>query len=135
MATKSLYRLAHSELLSRGLHKGDLVDPVFGVKVCALGACAAASGQEIVKHTELDYDNDGNKFDYEWYAFKGAQERSIHEAFPELAKAAEELFPGRVEHNLAEYNTVPTVNDANETTLEDVELIFARAEELADLED
>jgi hypothetical protein len=138
MATKDLYRKARTELLNRGLHKGDLVDPEEGVKVCALGACAVASGIEVVEHHDagwIDYDGEVVA-PYTWYSLKSGEdssERSIHKAFPELAQAAEELFPDRVEAGWVphEFHKVPAVNDNDDTTIEDVELIFNRAEELA----
>jgi len=139
MATKDLYRKARTELLNRGLHKGDLVDPEEGVKVCALGACAVASGVEVVAHYESGWvEYDGEVVEpYTWYSLKSgddSSERAIHEAFPELAAAAVQLFPERIADGWVphEFHQVPAVNDSEVTTIEDVEAIFKRAEELAE---
>jgi hypothetical protein len=144
MATKDLYRKARTELLNRGLHKGALVNPETGVEVCAFGAAAAASGCEIITVDDYQWDYKAKQdVPVKRYKVQGATETSLSAAFPELGRAAAELFPSAFDRAYYEEDGfrltdteagrmyVTDTNDAEETTIEDVVSIFDRAIELA----
>lgn len=129
MANKKVYRDATASLIARGLWKGDLVNPKTGKEVCAFGAVAVATDQEINSHRIWDDYLDEYVTQYSF----GVDEQAVGEVAPELITAATELFPDRAlrYHSSADYNNVPAFNDAQSTTIEDVVAVLKRAEELA----
>lgn len=143
MANKELYRLAKSELVKRGLHKGNLVNPYTGKEVCAFGACATASGYTIQENQEERWSFELQDWEtYTRYTIDDTEERELSAAFPELGIAAAQLFPevfdpetyfADDERDQVEVSRlyVTEANDENGTTQEQVEAIFDLAIELA----
>lgn len=133
MANKKVYRDATAALKERGLWKGELVNPKTGREVCAFGAVAVATGEQInVHHDEIWSYDEQESILCTWYSF-GVGEASLGDIAPELITASEELFPERAHRclGMAKYNFVPSFNDEPNTTIEDVVAVLARAEELA----